>query len=235
MTQLLHPVADSFTLGNITVVGGQERHEVLRPIISDDRRVEVEAMPGVVFDQRMQAKGPIGVGGSVFRIRLARLAGDAGIQVAASIWRRPPREGPGGIIASINPIYVWHDDFRDRVVQVIGREADWVAGFMGDLWARVYIINVVDGTGLPTLGVSYLALETPDPFLGSFTSPNTALPAENVLVTVRTFQGRWYEAKQIGGEWYNSDDSPFEHDKHDLLLGPDGRLQASIQVEGWSS
>jgi len=240
MTKLLHPVGDGAGFGDIQIVGsdGVERFSVLTPILDDDFHVAITAEQGRVIDQKMQRRGPIAFGDCVVRGRFARVAGDGGIELSIGLWGIDPRSAVSGsgLIAQTNSFQVWQEEWIEHAIPLIGRQADRVASQMGDLWIRVVVINAVDGAEIPTIGVSSLWLEVPDPADDvTFQDPTLSPPPDDTLVAVRTFGGRSGTAKKVDGEWFDEGDQPFEIDSKSLPLGPDGLPQVSRAVNGWGS
>lgn len=238
---ILHPVGDGFSLGTLQIVGGNgdgvTRFEVLSPSRDDDANyVAIEFGQALGFDTFMQARAPIALGDGVMRGRFAVLEGNGGVELAVSLWRANPatQSDPDALIARTNNFTIWHTDFQEYALPLLGRACDEVAAFMGDLWLRVVVINAPGGVQMPTLGIGSIWLEVPEAADGiSFVDPNVTPPPEATLVTVSMFSGRSAQAKSVAGEWRDASDAPFEHDKHGLPLGSDGELQAPRQVNGW--
>jgi len=241
MSDLLHSVADGGSIGDLRVIGNggnQDRHAVLATHLGDDRFVSLVAEQGHGFDQAIETRGPIGFGSAAVRGRFARLAGEGGIELAAMVWGEDPRRANNGskLIAQTRNFTVWHGDWQEYALALIGREADWIARDMGNLWIRVVTVAPVSGGGgdlVPTLGVAALWLEVPSVDSHAFNAFPASQPPENVFVTVCTFSGRVALARYRQGEWYDEAGQNFEVDKHSLPLGPDGRLQASRAVKSW--
>lgn len=238
MADLLHPVADGGSIGSLQVVGNGgnvERHSVLAAFLGDERYVSLVAEQGHGLDQCIEARGPIAFGDGVIRGRFARLAGDGGIELAVMVWGENPRYAKTGarLIAQTRNFTIWHSDWQEYALALVGRQSDWLALYMGNLWIRVVVVSPVGGLSLPTLGVSALWLEVPQTNPLAFSHPTTVPPPEDTFVTVRTFTGRIAIAKYVSGEWWVDFDQPFEIDKHSLPYGVDGRLQQSRAVNGW--
>jgi hypothetical protein len=170
------------------------------------------------------------------RGRFARLAGDGGVELGASLWRANPAKVSNAttMIAYTKNFTIWHTEFQEYAIPLIGRAADDVARYMGNLWMRVFVVSAPSGKQVPTLGVSALWLEVPNANNRAFTHPRVSLPPNNALVSARTFSGRSATARYLKGEWYAVDGAPFEIDKHSLPLGADGDLQAPRSVNGWN-
>ncbi len=239
MADLLHPVGDGFAIGSVAVVGsadGVSRFTVLTLPSGDGAYVSVNGCQGVGFDTVMQARGPISFGEGVMRGRFARLSGDGGVELSASLWRSNPAKvsDATSLISYTKNFTVWHNDFQEYSIQLIGREVDDVARYMGNLWIRVVVVSAPGGKQVPTLGVSALWVEVPKANDRSFTHPRTTAPPNNALVSARTFSGRAATARYLKGEWYGEDGSQFEIDKHSLPLGADGNIQAPRSVNGWN-
>jgi hypothetical protein len=238
MPSLLHPVGDGASVGDIAIVGsnGVERFVALTPLVGDSYSISIEAHQSNGFDVQMQSRSPIALGDGVMRGRFARVAGDGGIELAVSLWREDPHKAldANSLIAYTNNFTVWHDDWQEFSIQLLGRQCDGVAAYMGNLWIRVLVASAIDGTGVPTLGVSALWLEVPDPadsvvFNDVVANP----PPPETLVTIRTFTGRSGVAKQVAGEWKDASGQPFEADSSSLPIGSDGLRQPSRAVDGW--
>lgn len=237
---ILHPVGDSFSLGNVQVVGGNgdgvTRFEVLSPSREDaSNYVSLTFMQAVGFDTVLQARGPIAFGDGVLRGRFAVLAGNGGIELAISLWAANPmrQNDDTYLIAATQNFTIWHTDFQEYALPLIGKACDQVASYMGSLWLRTIIVNAPGGVQMPTLGIGALWVEVPTAYERSIQSPDSSPPTENTLVTVRTEAGRSAQARLVNGEWYDISGLPFERDKHDLPFGADGNSQAPRQVNGW--
>lgn len=236
MASLLHPVGDGIAIGNVAVVGGVERFAVLSPAL--DGNVTVEANQAAGFDTVVQARGPIALGDGALRGRFARIAGDGGVEVSVGLWRSDPRRATSApdLIAETKNFTVWDEGWQEYSLPIIGRECDQVAEFMGDLWIRTTVVNAISGTSLPTLGIEALWVEVPDAADGvTFQNPTANPPPADTLVTVRTFSGRSASAKNVGGEWFDASDQPFEAASNSLPRGLDGRIQAPRAVNGWGT
>lgn len=241
---VLHPVGDGFALGSIQVVGGNgdgvSRFEVLSPFREDSANyVSLAFAQSVGFDTILQARNPIAFGDGVLRGRFAVLngnGGNGGIELAVSLWAANPvrQNDDTYLIASTRNFTVWHADFQEYALPLIGVACDMVAGFMGNLWLRTVIVNAPGGIRMPTLGVGALWLEVPDAADSiTFQHPTFSPPPVNTLVTVSTFSGRAAEAKLVNGEWYDASNQPFEADSSALPNGSDGVEQPSRAVKGW--
>lgn len=235
---ILYPVGDGFSLGNLQVVGGNgdgvTRFEVLSPARDDSSNyVSMTFMQGVGFDTVLQGRSPITFGDGVLRGRFAVLAGNGGVELAVSLWgANPMRQSDDTyLIAQTQNFTIWPTGFQEYALPLIATACDMVAGFMGNLWLRTVIVNAPGGVQMPTLGIGALWVEVPDAADRIAFQSNT--PTENTLVTVRTFAGRAAPARLINGEWYDALGQPFERDKHDLAFGADGKSQAPRQVNGW--
>jgi hypothetical protein len=241
MTAILHPVADGLGIGSLQVVGDDgtmARFAALTPIVGDDRYVTLSGEQASGFDTRLQSRTPIALGDGTLRARFARLSGTGGIQVAMSLWRTNPATVSNGddLIASVQNVGIWHDDFREYALQLLGRNVDQLARYMGDIWIRTIVVAAVGGAAVPTLGIASMWLEVPDAVEGrSFQDPAQVPPPENKLVTVRLFFGRSGVAKSVAGEWYDENGSSFERDRSSLPLGADGEYQESRAVLGWTN
>lgn len=239
MVDLLHPVGDGAGVGDIQVASfnGMERYPVLTPLQPDDFHVSMAAEQGSVIDQRVQRRGPIAFGDAVIRGRFARVAGDGGIEISIGLWGSDPRKAmdASDLIAQTRNFQIWQSEWNEYALQLIGREADRVAERMGDLWIRCAVISAIGGVGSQRVGVSALWLEVPTASEVAFQDPTSSPPPPDTLVTVRTFSGRSGTAKNIGGEWFDESDQPFEIDSHSLPLDANGKLQKPRGVNGWGA
>lgn len=238
---ILHPVGDGFSLGNVTVVGGNgdgvSRFEVLSPSREDSANyVSIAFAQSTGFDTMLQARNPIAFGDGVLRGRFAVLAGNGGIELAVSLWgANPMRQNDDTyLIASTRNFTVWHAEFQEYALPLIATACDMIASHMGRLWLRTVVVNAPGGGGMPTLRIGALWLEVPDATDAiAFQHPTFSPPPVNTLVTVSTFSGRAAEAKLVNGEWYDASDQPFEADSSALPNGSDGAEQPSRAVKGW--
>lgn len=238
---ILHPVGDGFSLGTLQIVGGNgdgvTRFEVLSPSRDDDSNyVSIAFGQALGFDTFMQARAPIALGDGVMRGRFAVLEGNGGVELAVSLWRANParQSNPDALIARTKNFTIWHADFQEYAIPLLGQACDAVAAFMGGLWMRLVVVNAPGGVQMPTLGIGSLWVETPDAADAIvFQDPTASPPPVNTLVAVRTFSGRSDTAKLVNGEWYDASNQPFEKESSALPNGSDGLEQPSRAVNGW--
>jgi hypothetical protein len=238
---ILHPVGDGFSLGNMQVVGGNgdgvTRFEVLSPSREDaSNYVSLTFAQAVGFDTMLQARSPIAFGDGVLRGRFAVLSGNGGIELAVSLWAANPmrQNDDTYLIASTRNFTIWHTNFQEYALPLIATASDMVARFMGDLWLRTVVVNAPGGFQMPKLGVGSLWIEVPKAADAiSFQNPTSSPPPVNTLVTVSTFSRRTAQAKLVNGEWYDASDQPFGADSSALPNGSDGLEQPSRAVKNW--
>lgn len=234
MTQVLYPIGDGIFIGDWKSYGGIERFFVMNPLLGDDAYVYIEeAMEGNFFDVHVESKGPIEFGDSQLHVRARRVDGGNECQISASLWgENPQKTNSPRLISSIDPIFINSEDWNDHVKVIEGRDSDYVSSYMGDLWVRIWVSAIVNGSGLyPNISISSLWIETPESPKVVFNDLSTK-PTEDTLVYVRTFSGRTDIAKYRNGEWLNQYDEPFE--RMITGTGPDGRANLPIAVNGWS-
>jgi hypothetical protein len=234
MTQVLYPIGDGIFVGDWKSIGGIEKSYVMNPLLGDDAYVYIkEGMVGNFFDVHVESKGPIEFGNSQLHVRANRIDGGNESQISASIWgENPQRTNSPRLISTIDPIFITFEDWNDYVKVIEGRDSDYISSYMGDLWIRIWISAIINGSGFyPKIGISSVWIETPESPKVVFNDLSTK-PTEGILVYVRTYSGRTGVAKYYKGEWLDESDQPFE--KMENGSGPDGRLNFPIAVNGWS-
>ena len=234
MTQILYPIGDGMTAGDWKSTNGEEKCYVMNPILGDDEYVYIEeGAEGNFFDVHMESKGPIEFGNSQLHVRANRIDGGNESQISASVWsENPQKTNRPRLISTIDPIFITSEDWQDYVKVIEGRDGDYVSKYMGNLWIRIYITAIVNGSGYyPEICISSLWIETPESPKVIFNDLSTK-PAEDTLVYVSTFSGRTGLAKLKNGEWLDEYDQPFE--RMETGQGSDGRYNLPIAVNGWA-
>jgi len=234
MTQILYPIGDGIYVGDWKATSDTEKFFAMNPLLGDDAYVYIEeGAEGNFFDVHMESKGPIEFGNSQLHVRANRIDGGNESQISASIWgENPQKTNNPRLISTIDPIFITFEDWYNYVKVIEGRDGDYISKYMGDLWIRVYITAIVNGSGFyPKIGISSLWIETPESPKVVFNDLSTK-PIEDTLVHVRTFTGRTALAKYKNGEWFDEYDQPFE--RMVPGTGPDGKTNLPIAVNGWA-